>query len=117
MTDRKTLFLDIDGCIFKHNGSLDSQISKAEVLPGVKEKFKEWTEKDYNIILVTGRRESLREITEKQLLENNLYYDKLIMGIGNAPRVLINDMKLGNDEQTAIGINLVRNSGLEQVLI
>ena len=109
-----TILLDIDGTLLKHWGSLEELMSNtAEILPGVKKKFQEWSLKDYNIILTTGRRESMREFTEKQLEDNNIFYDQLIMGFGRGPRVIINDTKPDSNIKTAIGITVERNKGLE----
>ena len=110
-----TIFLDIDGTILKHWGSLDNLMKNdTVVLDGVKEKFHEWSLKDYKIILTTGRRESMRDFTEKQLANNNIFYDTLIMGIGRGRRVIINDKKpLGLTDSVAIAINVDRNVGLE----
>ena len=115
----KTIFCDIDGTLIKHHGSLSKQIThKPEILEGVIEKFDEWDRKCYNIILTTGRKESLRRITENQLAELGLAYDQLIMGIGGGPRILINDMKPHRPEMlTAEAITIERNKGLEDVEI
>ena len=77
--------------------------------------MKEWDIKGYNIILMTGRRESTRKYTEEVLSELGIIYDQLIMGVGGGQRVLINDRKKGNDEDTAVVINLTRNEGLKDV--
>ena len=68
----------------------------------------------YNIILTTGRKESLRSITETQLSEVGIFYDKLIIGIGGGKRVLINDTK-PDDSLTAECYNLKRNSGIKNL--
>ena len=108
-----TIFLDIDGCILKHQGSLGGIIlNEAELLPGVRERFDEWEKKGYNIILTTGRKESLREITEKHLRSFGLFWNQLIMGLGGGHRVLINDLKEGSSSATATAINLKRDAGL-----
>lgn len=113
LTKPKTIFLDIDGCIFAHQGMTTCITeSPPKLLPGVKEKFDEWDVKGYNIIITTGRRESFREITEKQLKDVGLFYDQLVMGIGGGVRVLINDLKPYTDEPTAIAIPLKRDTGL-----
>jgi len=114
----KTVFIDIDGTVFEHQGQTTTICEKTPVvLPGVKDKFDEWDRLGYNIIITTGRRESFREITEKQLKEAGLFYDQLVMGIGGGARVLINDMKPHTDEATAVAITLTRNEGLGGVKI
>jgi len=114
----KTIFCDIDGTLIKHHGSQTRQITEPpELLPGVIEKFNEWDRKRYRIILVTGRRESLREITEKQLCTLGLFYDKLIMGIGGGERIVINDLKTHSDAPTASAYCMKRNKGLEEIEI
>lgn len=112
-----TIFLDIDGSLVYHHGTLSEQMNKLELLPGVKEKFEEWDKKGYNIILTTGRRESLRTLTENQLHDLGLFWDHLLMGIGGGQRIIVNDLKPNSCVPTAIAINLKRNEGLETVNI
>jgi mannose-6-phosphate isomerase-like protein (cupin superfamily) len=66
----------------------------------------------YGHKILTGRRESSRQVTEKQLSNLNIFYDKLIMGIGNGDRIIINDKKPDGIKNTAYAINVVRNQGL-----
>jgi uncharacterized HAD superfamily protein len=116
MNNNKTLFIDIDGTLIKHFGNLTHQITKEpEILEGVLEKMNEWDKKGYNIILTTGRRENLREITKVQLLKLGIFYDQLIMGIGGGIRILINDKKIENNEDTAFAIVINRNEGLKNI--
>lgn len=119
MYKSKTIFCDIDGTLIKHHGSLSKQLlKKPEILKGVLEKLDEWDRKCYNIILVTGRKESTRKITEEQLSSLGIVYDQLVMGIAGGPRYLINDLKFSNPEtKTAIAINLPRNKGVSDVEI
>ena len=71
----------------------------------------------YNIIvLVTGRRESMRKNTEKQLSEAGIIYDQLVMGIGGGSRVLINDDK-PNGTKTASAYSISRNNGIADIII
>jgi phosphoglycolate phosphatase-like HAD superfamily hydrolase len=113
----KTIFLDIDGTLLKHQGGL-SQIAATPpvLLDGVHEKLDEWDKKGYRIILITGRKESMREITKNQLKQVGIYYDRLIMGVGNGPRFLINDTS-AEGEDTAFGITVKRNNGIKDVQI
>jgi len=112
-----TIFCDIDGCIFKNLGSVSAIIRMGEVptnnylLPGVIEAFNKWYHKGCNIILTTGRPESMRELTEKQLSYFHLFYDDLIMGLNNHPRVLINDDR-PEAPTTAYALTLPRNQGI-----
>jgi len=112
----KSLILDIDGTLINHCGNIcDQYTNDIIVLPGVLDKFKEWDVKGYKIILMTGRRESGRKYLEEQLLKAGIFYDQLIMGIGNGVRVLINDCKPNSNEPTAIAICVERNSGLKDI--
>jgi len=115
MNRPKTIFIDIDGTIFEHTGRENCLRGERPILPGVIDKFVEWDLKGYNIILVSGRRESDREITEKQLAYHGLFYDQLILGIGGGMRVLLNDLKPNSSETTAYAIEIPRNHGLEDV--
>jgi hypothetical protein len=118
---KKTIIIDVDGTILEHRGGgLAGQHGDLAVLPGVRKKWEEWNAKGYNIIVLTGRKESMREETERQLFRWHLAYDQLVMGVGGGPRVLINDLKPGDDIDnpkmpTAVAVNLVRNTGLDGI--
>lgn len=112
-TRPKTLFIDIDGTLLKHHGSgIGQALVVPELLPGVRERFDEWDRKGYRIILITGRRESERDFTEKQLHTVGIVYDCMIMGVGGGQRVLINDYKPDATDPTAIAICVERNTGI-----
>ena len=114
----KTLFVDIDGTLIYHqNLNLSDQCNVKVLLNGTLEKFTEWDQKGYNIILTTGRRESMRKKTQEQLTELGLFWDQLIMGIGGGDRVIINDKKPNSDRSTSYAINLTRNKGIQDVEI
>lgn len=116
----KTIFCDIDGTLIEH---LKTPLKMyhpdvtPRMLPGVLERLLEWDLKGYNLILVTGRRESMRETTIKQLSKLAITYDQLIMGIGGGERVLINDAKPNSVDQTCSAITIVRNDGIASVNI
>ncbi len=112
----KTIFLDIDGTLIEHTEEITEQLlSKPKLLDGTLETMTEWDRKGYNIILTTGRRESARKITEKQLSELGIFYDQLIMGLGGGVRVLVNDRKKNKTHDTAIAINFDRNEGIKKL--
>ena len=80
MEMKKTLFIDIDGTLFKHRGNLSNIfLDEAELLPGVIEKINKWNADGHIIILTTGRAESMREITNKELEKNGIFYNQLIL--------------------------------------
>jgi hydroxymethylpyrimidine pyrophosphatase-like HAD family hydrolase len=116
MNKPKTIFCDLDGTLVKHNHPVDVQdpYLELEVLPGVHEKLTEWDTKGYYIVITTGRKESAKESTIKQMSRAGIIYDKLIMGFGGGDRILINDRK-PDGRTTAYSINLERNKGIEDV--
>ena len=112
----KTIFLDIDGTILKHQGSLSSICTNdPEILDGVIETLNHWDMNGYNIILTTGRKESCRNITEKQLQSLGIFYDQLVMGIGGGTRFLINDFKPNSNLPTCHAITIDRNKGIKHL--
>jgi hypothetical protein len=118
-TRPNTLFCDIDGTLVQHCKPTDLQKPnhKLVLLPGTIDKLLEWDKAGSTIILTTGRKESLRKVTEKQLWEAGIIYDQLIMGVGGGKRFIINDRKPQGDEDYAIAINLKRNEGIKEVMI
>ena len=58
----KTIICDIDGTLFKYvGGTPDVMKERVESLPGVIEQMNQWEMEGSRLILITGRRESLRE--------------------------------------------------------
>jgi predicted secreted acid phosphatase len=110
MINKKTIFCDIDGTIFKQVPyNLINEIEYT-ILPGVKEKFEEWVNLKYIIILVSGREESKRDITLKQLDNAGIKYNQLILGIGSEDRFIINNnTKNEPDRNRAFAISLKRD--------
>ena len=77
------------------------------MLPGVVDKFDEWDSEGHKIVLVTARKESARNITEKALDKLGIPYDLLIMGITSGTRILINDVVDHSKPVRAKSINVV----------
>jgi len=116
MSEKKsTIFCDIDGTIFKYRKFETYTTSEAEVLPMSREKMVEWKEQGHMIVLTTARPEYLREHTILELTKNQILYDRLIMEIERGPRFLINDMDPEKEGLRAIGVNLIRNEGMENI--
>jgi mannose-6-phosphate isomerase len=115
-TAPKTIFCDIDGTLLHHHGDIVTNYQdKPILLPGALENIKQWEKNNFTIVLTTGRKECVREQTELQLLKMGIVYDKLIMGLPNGDRILINDKKLKSGRNTAYTVNLVRNQGMSQI--
>jgi|TARA_R110002020_G_scaffold172623_5_gene362975 uncharacterized HAD superfamily protein len=122
MSKPKTIFCDIDGTLCQYPytaemGGFDFDNKVMKPLPDTLKKLWEWDKAGHMIILTTGRKEGMRETTERQLREAGIIYDKLIMGIGGGTRVLINDLKPDRNGDTAIAINLKRDIGVKDVEI
>ena len=118
MNKPKTIFCDLDGTLTKHPGDstvIQNPEYELEVLPGVKEFLHKIDVNSYHLVITTGRKESAREATIKQLQRAGILYDQLIMGFGGGDRILINDRKLNSDRDTAYVINLIRNIGVKDV--
>ena len=117
MSSPKTIFCDLDGTLTKHPGPGFSTIlqdpdHRLELLPGVKEFLMKIDKERYHLVITTGRKESGREATIKQLQKAGILYDQLIMGDGGGDRIMINDRKEGSDRDTASAINVTRNGGV-----
>ena len=114
----KTIICDIDGTLVKHSNptTASNPKHKMELLPNTSTKLEEWEAKGYRILLLTGRKESMRKVTEEQLRDVGIFYDQLIMGVGGGVRYLINDTKPDGD-QAAFVINVERNKGIKDINI
>ena len=117
MSRPKTIFCDLDGTLVKHSNPIDVQNPdlELEVLPGVHKRLREWDTKGYFIIITTGRKERARNSTIRQLETAGIIYDQLVMGFGGGDRILINDRKSNSDRNTAMVINLDRDTGMSDL--
>jgi len=106
------VFVDIDGTIAKHQTTEEAVARPLELLPGTAEIWADWIRRGFKVVVTTGRRESLRAVTEEGLRLAGLQYDLLLMGCGTGPRILYNDLKPGDRREMAVGVNLERDGGL-----
>ena len=90
----KTIICDVDGTLTKYmsGGHKDVYEKEHTILPGVFKRMKKWEAQGHNIILITGRRESVRERTESELRRLGIPFDTLLMGHADSGRILINDI-------------------------
>ena len=111
----KTIFCDIDGTLCVHHEDIVRQHSEdLQLLPETIEVLKQWEKSGHRVILVTGRKESHRAQLEQQLRNVGIFWDDLIMGLSNGPRVIINDVKVGGEDR-ALGYNVQRNLGIKEL--
>ena len=112
-TKNYTIFCDLDGTLWEQGDP--TEIAKPgyqpKIIHGTVGKIREWDSKGYKIILTTGRKESLRDVTIKQLSYAGIVYDQLVMGIGGGSRVLINDLR-ANGDHSAFVFQPKRNEGI-----
>ena len=90
----KTIICDIDGTLVKYMGGGHKAIMEQdhELLPGVFERMRLWESQGHKIVLMTGRRESVRERTESELRRLGIPFDVLLMGHADSCRIVINDV-------------------------
>jgi hypothetical protein len=114
-----TLFLDIDGVIFKNTGEFSSK-SWGE-MPEIKENvdyLRKIKQRGYcTIILTTARPEKYRKATIQSLKSSGVPYDNIIFGLPHAQRIIINDYANTNPYPSCSSINIKRDSNeLEKML-
>ena len=113
----RTVFCDIDGTIFKYRRFNSYKTTAPELTPGTLEEMQRWKRDGCMIVLVTARPEELKNLTVRELLENNVPWDKLVMGVERGPRYLINDMDPGRPGLRAIAYNLDRDEGMKNIIV
>ena len=115
-----TYFCDIDGVLVYNSGEYGKKLwGSTDELKGNAKKIRELFKSGKNeIILTTSRKEKFKKITEKQLKELNIPYNRILYGLRHCKRVLINDYsKYTNPYPSAIAINLQRDSDILDDLI
>ncbi|NCE65622.1 hypothetical protein D1159_13790 [Pseudoflavonifractor sp. 524-17] len=101
----KTWILDLDGTLVKHNGyKLDGCDT---LLPGAKEFLANITPEDM-VIIVTSRKEEVREQTLAFLRENHIRCDHIIWNAPYGERIVVNDKK-PSGLKTAVAVNVERD--------
>jgi hypothetical protein len=112
----KTIICDIDGTLTRYLDGGHQRIihQDHEALPGVVEHMRRWESKGARIILITGRRESVRQRTEDELRRIGIPFDVLLMGYADTGRILINDISphVGNK---AHAVNVPRDAGWNDI--
>ena len=108
----KTIFCDIDGTLIRQVAFDELNENNFEVLPGAREKFREWIEAGHHIVITTARPESLRGVTVRQLGNAGFQFHQLVMGIGREERILINNNSKGEpNRDRALAVAVGRDAG------
>ena len=107
--DKSVIFCDIDGTIIKAQSKSDYNL-KSIPLQKIIECIKKLIKEKNQVIFVTARPENFRKVTESMLNDLGFNECKLIMGLQNCKRIVINDFNQANPYPRAIGINILRDS-------
>jgi len=107
--DKCVIFCDIDGTLIKAQNKSEYNQLGTPLINNVKCILK-LIEENNQVIFVTARPESARDLTVKTLENIGFRNPNIIMGLYNCKRVLINDFNKANPYPRAISINIERNS-------
>ena len=105
-----TIFCDLDGTLVKHVSVPSENGNEIKVLPDTPEKFKEWVEHGYYIVLVTSRPYNKVFGVLNKLVSLGVRFDQVICDLPVGPRYLINDSK--GKEVRAFAYPLERDIGV-----
>ena len=114
----KTIFSDIDGTLVHQVPFESIDPFKSKALPGVVDKMISCFKSGHHILLTTARPESLRHETIQEMYILGIPFHQLVMGIGRAERILINNNSDKHPNQVrAKGVIVEKNGGFHSVTI
>ena len=106
--DKAVIFCDIDGTIIKAQSRLEIGQPPVVLEQNIK-RIKELIANGGQIIFTTARHSNTHTTTEQMLTDLGFVDFKLISGLSNTKRVLINDYNEANPYPRAVAINIKRN--------
>jgi hypothetical protein len=113
---KPVVFCDIDGTIIRSQKK-DQYKTKPKLLKNNIKKIKELVSRGSQIIFVTSRPQSAFKDTNKMLISLGFFKFRLIMGLLNSKRILINDFNQANPYPNAIAYNIYRDEdSLDKIL-
>jgi len=113
-----TLFVDIDGTLVKYRKFSELSESVLTPIQDVIDYVNGHYDAGSVVVITTARPESYRLFTKQELEKIGVKYSQIIMDMGRGTRVILNDIDPENpDLPRAIGINLQRDGGLEDIHI
>lgn len=104
-------FIDLDGTIFNHAHRYSDLGNDPQLCPGVQEALDELDSRGDTIILVSARKESARDFTEKLLERMLIPYDQLILGVSQGCRVIVNDIISDKIAPRSRAVNVITDKG------
>ena len=114
----KTIFTDIDGTLVHQVRFEEIDPFSSVALPGVVEKMTQWFKEGHHIVLTTARPEELRDLTIQEMDLLGIPFHQLVMGIGRAERILINNASEERPQEVrAAAIQAEKNGGFQNVNI
>lgn len=106
----RCLFVDIDGVLLTNTSAHFSDLGKGEAVQDNIDFIKSLKDGGKTmIILTTSRAERYREVTEAELKNKGVTYDRILMGLPHCQRVVINDFSPSNPYPSCSAVNLRRN--------
>jgi hypothetical protein len=106
--DKAVIFCDIDGTIIKAQSRLEIGQSPVVLEKNIK-RIKELIANGSEIIFTTARHTNTHAITEQMLTALGFVDFKLISGLPNTKRILINDYNEANPYPRAVAVNIKRD--------
>jgi hydroxymethylpyrimidine pyrophosphatase-like HAD family hydrolase len=106
--DKAVIFCDIDGTIIKAQSRLEIGQPPVLLEQNIKA-IKQLADTGSQIIFTTARHLNTHSITEQMLTDLGFVNFKLISGLSNAKRILINDYNDANPYPRAMAINIKRD--------
>lgn len=106
-----TYFFDLDGTVLMHAHRYSNLPNQDELCPGVREALDEIDSRGDKIILVSARKESAREITEKTLQSLAVPYDQLVLNVGQGKRVIVNDKMTEDSDSRCSAVDVITDEG------
>ena len=106
--DKAVLFCDVDGTIIKAQSRLEVGTLPIPLEKNIK-RVKELIANGSQVIFTTARSSNSHEITEQMLTDLGFVDFKLISGLPNTKRVLINDYNEANPWPRAVAVNIKRD--------
>ncbi len=106
--DKAVLFCDIDGTIIKAQSRLEVGNPPIPLVKNIK-RIKELIANGSQVIFTTARHTNTHALTEQVLTDLGFTDFKLISGLPNTKRILINDYNEANPWPRAVAVNIKRD--------